>query len=223
MFNWKERGTIESENSSGYERVKSRWETTQKSLPVEVYLQWLEQRKAVHSYNTITSTYVQVGSLSPTANLTRFKVSMEKKWGWECDGACALLWPSLHGGEWRFPEAVLDKEADSQRAPASGSDSSSCGHSKSADLLTTSFTSFRGWPTLTGGIRAQSTRSLFAPSLCVIKSLSALPSGGVRASCRHAVSHFKPPMTILEAGLTPVVTRVRAVYSDTPATKDQSV
>lgn len=70
VLNWKERGTIESENSSGYERVKSRWETTQKSLPVEDYLQWLEQRKAVHSYNTITSTYVQVSSLSLTANLT---------------------------------------------------------------------------------------------------------------------------------------------------------
>lgn len=33
MLNWKERGTTESENSSGYDRVKSRWETTQKSLP----------------------------------------------------------------------------------------------------------------------------------------------------------------------------------------------
>lgn len=96
MLNWKERGTIESESRSGYDWVKSRRETTRKSLPVNVYLQWLEWRKAAHSYDT-TSKYKQVRSLSPTANLTHFKVSMKNTWGWECDGACTLS-PSLHGG-----------------------------------------------------------------------------------------------------------------------------
>lgn len=87
---------------------------------------------------------------------------------------------------------------------------------QSLQICWSSFTSLRGWTTLTGGIRAQSTRSHFAPSPCVIKSLSALPSVGVSASCRHAVSRFKPVMTLLRAGLTPVVTRSPAVYPLTP-------
>lgn len=33
--------------------------------------------------------------------------------------------------------------------------------------------------------------------------------------CRHAVSHFKPVMMSLGAGLTPVVIRLPAVYSPT--------
>lgn len=220
MLNWKERGTTESENSSGYERVKSRWETTQKSLPVEVYLQWLEQRKAVHSYNTITSTYVQVSSLSPTANLTHFEVSMKNKWGWECDGACTLS-PRLHGGvcvcegslkQYYTRRLILFE----RRRPVQILECVDGTHSKSADLLIAPFTSFRGWTTLTGGTKAQSTDSHFAPSPCVIKSLYALPSIGVSVSCRHAVSHFKPVMTILGAGLTPVVIRLPAVYPLTP-------
>ena len=66
------------------------------------------------------------------------------------------------------------------------------------------------------GSSAESKGSHFAPSPCVIKSLSALPSVGVSVSCRHAVSHFKPAMTIWGAGLTPVVIRLPAVYPQTP-------
>lgn len=72
MLNWKERGTIESEIAQAMKEWKAGGKTTQKSLPVEDYLQWLEQRKAVQSHNTTTSTHIQVSSLSPTANLTHF-------------------------------------------------------------------------------------------------------------------------------------------------------
>lgn len=58
--------------------MKSRWETTQKSLPVEVYLQWLEQRIAVHSYVTITSTYTQIRSLSTHCKFDTFYSFNEK-------------------------------------------------------------------------------------------------------------------------------------------------
>lgn len=63
---------------------------------------------------------------------------------------------------------------------------------------------------------AEHTRSHFALLPCVIKSLLALPRVGVSVSCRHAVSHFEPVMTILGAGLTPVVIRLPAVYPLTP-------
>lgn len=76
------------------------------------------------------------------------------------------------------------------------------------------FTAFR--TTLTGGTRAQSTGSHFAPTTHVIKSLSALPSVGVSVSCRHAVSHFRPAMMIFWARLTPVIIRLPAVYPLTP-------
>lgn len=117
---------------------------------------------------------------------------------------CAFVkvpWSSIIQGGWR---------------PVETHECVDCTHSKSADLLITQLTSFRGWTTLSGGTWVQSKRSHFALLPCVIKSLPALPSVGVSASCRHVVSHFKPAMTILGAGLTPVVIRLPAVYPLTP-------
>lgn len=65
VLNWKERGTIESEIAQATKEWKAGGKTTQKSLPVEVYLQWLGQKKAA-----VTQAHIQVSSLSPTANLT---------------------------------------------------------------------------------------------------------------------------------------------------------
>lgn len=101
MLNSKERGTIESDNSSGYETVKSRWETTQKSLPVEVYLQWLEQRGSALTQHR--NEHIRTGqfSFAHCKFDTFFKVSMKDECGGRCDGACTLT-PSLHGVECAF-------------------------------------------------------------------------------------------------------------------------
>lgn len=68
VLNWEERGTIKSRETiaQAMKAWKSRWEATQKSLPVELYLHWLEQKKAVHSYNTITSICIHTGHFSFT-------------------------------------------------------------------------------------------------------------------------------------------------------------
>lgn len=169
-----------------------------------IYNGW-NREKAVHSYNARTSTYVQVSSLSPTANLTHFEVSMRNKWGWECDAACALS-PSLHGGVCACDGSL--KQYYTRRLILSER-----WHPVQIQSLQT-FHRFQNhinrWDS------SAEYRLTLPPSTHVIKSLSALPSVGVSVSCRHAVSHFRPAMMIFWAGLTPVVIRLPAVYPLTP-------
>lgn len=163
----------------------------------------MEQRQAVHSYDTITSTYVQVSSLSPTAHLTHY--SRRKRSEVEdvmVHAPCHLAY-MVESAFVKVPWSIVWQEADSQRA----SSSSTCG--RHAFSLQVCWCSLRGCTTLTGGIGAQ----------WVIKSLSALPSAGVSASCRHAVSHFKPAMTIW--GSDTCCEQVSCCYP--PEIKDQSV
>lgn len=225
-------------------RVKSRWETTQRSLPVEVYLQWLEQREAVHSYDTITSTHTHTyrSVLSRPLQIWHiFKVSMKRRKTKQKNKTsevenvmvhapyhlaymveCAFVkvpWSSFIQGGWFSASAGV--QFGFSNVPT---------FERSLRILliapfeaptTTTTTLTNRWRR-----EQQSAGSHFAPSPCVIKiSLSLLCQVlGVSASCRHAVSHFKPVMTILGAWADTCGYQVACCLpSDTPEIKGQSV
>lgn len=76
VLNRKERGTIESESRSGYERVEKK-----KSPPScqSLFTSAGKINGEKHSSDAETSEYIQVRARSPTADLTRFQ--WEKKTG----------------------------------------------------------------------------------------------------------------------------------------------
>lgn len=108
VLNWKERGTIESENSSGYEKSEKQVGNNTKipSCWSLFTMAGTERSSAfIRHHNEHTHTHTGQFSLAHCRFDTFLKSQWKEekqqkkknKWGWECDGACTLSL-SLHGG-----------------------------------------------------------------------------------------------------------------------------
>lgn len=143
-----------------------------------IYNRWNRDKQCIHTTPSRAHTY---RSFAHCTFDTLF--SKKNKWGWGCDGT---LSPSRHGGECVCEGSLKQCWLILRERPVL---------LRMDGMLQVCWRSLRGCTTLTGGIGAQ----------WVIKSLSALPSAGVSASCRHAVSHFQPVMTPVVSSCPPEI------------------